>query len=100
MQGYIPIPVLVFFYYFLCVISLGSFALISRWVPWLYTKMTHRKTSLKKASLVLLVSKIDQISTPCYVETIKIRNAELKSFNYRNSLFIFNESDEIFERVM
>lgn len=100
MEGYRPIYFLVFLYYIFCFISLGSFALISRWVPWLYTKTTHRKTGLKTASVVLLVSKMDQISTPCYIETIKIKNKEFKCFRYRNSLYIYNEIDENFERIM
>lgn len=96
-QGYkISTPGLIFFV-ILCVLSLGTFALISYWWPIIYLKLTHFKADLDTCEVVYVIPTSSQeTGTILSVTEISLKSEKLRFFCYRKINFIYKQAKKVF----
>ena len=94
-------------YIFLCLITFGFYYIFSRWFPYLYVLVSHKKSNFKNCNLLYIKSNQNDEIHCCQVKEIEIdsnnSNSNKKSiiryFNFRKLNFIYSEENDEFKRI-
>ncbi|KAL0490279.1 hypothetical protein AKO1_014011, partial [Acrasis kona] len=105
-KGYKDNLVLTVIFYLLCVLSLGSLLLFSRWFPKIWLLLTHLPCPLSSATSVLIKSRVGNHNTICKIQSVDIStiansssqfHTQAKIINYRHLNYIFDQQNQQFK---